>query len=162
MATFRPCHNCVRERQPCGRREAVRAAIKGVGITSVKFRCDERQPIFAVGQRVSVSWIVSDEGDFRYATEESWPATVVAERRPKFQIVVDDVDSDHETPARGYINNESLYAKVTAAKLKPLDEPARDVCRTCQALGPDYPGCYGYEGVTYRPATGCPKAGYLP
>jgi hypothetical protein len=133
MTYFRPCKNCVRATAACDRRDQVRGAIKGVSITSVAFRCDQRVPIFAVGQRVLVHWIVPDpEGDYRDATEERWPATVVAERGTKFQIIVDDVPSDYETPARGWIKNESLHAKVTATKLEPLDEPTRKVCGVCE------------------------------
>src|SRR5437870_13560852 len=111
MGFYRPCHNCKLERLPCARRDGIAAAIKGLGLTAVKFRCNERQPLFAVGQRVSVSWLIPDpDGYFGDEADlESWPATVVAERRPKFQVLVDDVPGSLDTPARDYIKNETLY-----------------------------------------------------
>jgi hypothetical protein len=169
MGFYRPCHNCKLERLPCARRDGIAAQIRGLGLTGVKFRCKERQPLFTVGERVNVTWLVptgdSWDGYHEDRTSESWPATVVAERRPKFQILVDDVDSDYDTPARDYIKNESLYAKVTAAKLTALDEPARNVCAVCQAVqiaDGSIAGCYGYDkeaggGYGYTPQ-GCLKA----
>jgi hypothetical protein len=162
MGFYLPCHNCALEKLPCARRDQVAAGIKGLGLTAVKFRCAERKPLFAVGQRVFVEWLIPDgDGYYEEVTAERWPATVVAERRPKFQILVDDVDSDYETPARTYIKNESLYAKVTAAKLHPMDEAPRDVCSVCQAVRAGdgaISGCYGYEdGAHGYTPNGCLK-----
>ncbi len=150
MTYFRPCKNCIREKTLCARRDEVRTAIKGTGITSVAFRCAERQPIYSVGQRVAVTWPVNNGCDSEYPdwTLETWPATVVAERGTKFQILVDDASSDFETPARSFIKNESLYAKVTAPKLGLLAEPDRQVCAICQGVRqPDGTmiGCFGAQ-----------------
>jgi len=166
MTYFRPCKNCVREKLACGRREGVRALIKGAGLTSVAFRCAERQPLYAIGQRVAVTWSVNSSCDPEYPEwgAETWPATVVAERGTKFQILVDDVTSDCETSARDFIQNESLYAKVTTAKLTALDEPPRAVCSTCQGVVQQdgtVAGCFGQDAQGsfggYVP-TGCIKA----
>lgn len=169
MSFYRPCTNCVREKAPCPRRERIAAGIKGLGLTSVKFRCPEREPVFAVGQRVTVGWLVPpyhpDECSFEDYMEERWPATVVAEQGSKFLICVDDVDSDEGTPARSYIKSETLYCKVTVGKLAPLDEPRRCVCGVCgtvRGLDGSVAGCWGYDreaggGFAYTPR-GCLKS----
>lgn len=168
MTFYRPCFNCAFAKLPCARREAVAAGIKGLGLTSLKFRCSERRPAFAVGQRVEVGWMVSEpDGECGLeTTREHWPATVVAERGNKFQILVDDVDSDYGTSARGYIKNETLYAKVSASKLRPLAEPPREVCGTCQGVAADgtVTGCFGWaakegwDGHSAYTPEGCLKA----
>lgn len=151
MTYYRPCKNCLLEKEPCPRRDAVRAALKGTGVTSAAFRCNERKPIFAIGQRVTVTWLVPEHdeyGGYENGLHESWPATVIAERGTKFQIVVDDVASDEGTRARAWMKNESLHAKVTAPKLKALDEPNRELCPSCQAVvQPDgsVVGCWNDE-----------------
>jgi hypothetical protein len=150
MTYFRPCKNCIHASESCERREAVRKAIAGASITSVAFRCDKRVPIYTVGQRVAVTWSVNSSCDPEYPewSPETWPATVVAERGTKFQILVDDVPSDCETPARSFLKNESLYAKVTAPKLAPLDELARNVCKVCQGVRQadgSIAGCFAQE-----------------
>lgn len=136
MTAFPTCKNCTLEKLPCARREAVKAGIAGLGITSVKILCSARTPVYVPGQRVTVTWPVPD-GDDEYgaATLESWPATIIGEVRSRFLIKVDDVRSDNDTPASGFMKNKSLYAKVPALKLKPLDEPFQLVCRPCGRVG---------------------------
>jgi hypothetical protein len=169
MTHFRNCMNCLHEKSDCTRRLSLAAGLKGLGVTSVKFRCSARMPVFSVGQRVSVWWPVptgdTDDWGRQDFSQETWPATVVAERGNRFQIVVDDVESDHETPARDYIKSASLYCKVPSWRLAPLDEPTRAVCSVCQAVPRDdgtTAGCFGYsaeeEGYSgYRPV-GCLRA----
>jgi len=113
------------------------AGIRGLGVTSIKFNCPDRKPKFAPGQRVSVSWPVHDGGAYDEDpwNLETWPATVSGESGKKFVIRVDDVDSDFDTPARSYIKNDTLYCKVSAAKLVPLDEPAQNICKRCGEIG---------------------------
>lgn len=156
MTYMRPCYNCKLASEPCERRYAVKAQIKGAGITSVKFKCDQREPLFAVGQRVSVTWPVTDgDGEYCECNLETWPATVVSERAPRFLICVDDVESDCGTPRADYLK-AGPYAKVPRGRLEPLDEPGRNVCVTCGELGPNYVGCFSQCG--YK-ALGCAKSG---
>ncbi len=129
MTSYSTCINCAADKANCTRRAEVRAAIKGVHITSVKFRCTERQSMFRRGQRVSVTWTVG--GDC-YELNETWPATVIAEVGTRFVLSVDDVASDEGTPARDYIKNERLFVKVSPSRLTALDEPDRQICKFCE------------------------------
>ena len=119
MTAFPTCKNCVLEKLPCERRETVKRGIAGLGVTSAKILCKVRQPRFVAGQRVTVTWPVPDEDDeyHNYATDNTWPATVIGEVRTRFLIKVDDVLSDHEIPAGEYVKNATLYAKVPACRL---------------------------------------------
>ena len=151
MACYQTCRNCALAKTPCERRAAIATGIKGLGLTSFKFRCDVRQPLYRPGQRVSVTWKyyppdwAYEDGD----SLETWPATVIAETDKGFLIAVDDVPSDNDLPAREYIKNDSLYCNVVAGKLSPLEEPARPVCEHCRsALNADgtVTGCWGTVG----------------
>lgn len=146
MTAFRTCKNCVLEREPCPRREAVKASIAGTGVTSVKFACAIRKPLYAPGDRVVSRWTVPDSDDYdERAQEEHWPATVIKEVGTMFQLKIDDVRSENDTPAKGYFKNQSLYVKARAGKLKPLDEPSQVVCDQCGRVGDDpvrEGGCY--------------------
>lgn len=132
---YRTCKNCAFEPQTCDRRAALVAGVKGLGLTGVTFRCEQRQPFFRVGQRVVVTWKIYDPDWDGYSDgmmEELWPATVVAETKRGFRIVVDDVEGNEEgTPARSYIKSESLYCNVTAGRLRAIQEPDRAVCGYC-------------------------------
>jgi hypothetical protein len=129
VTSYSTCINCATDKVACGRRNEVRAAIKGTGITSVKFRCADRKSMFHAGQRVAVTWTVGGDG---YELDETWPATVIRESGNRFVLSVDDVDSDEGTPARGYIRNEQLFVKVSPHRLQKLDEPDRKICEFCQ------------------------------
>jgi hypothetical protein len=153
---LRTCKSCKFEKTDCDLRDDLRAQIKGMGITSIKFKCGKREPLFSVGQRVNVTWPVSYGGGEDYEVgPETWPATVVAERAPRFLICVDDVESDCGTPRAEYLK-AGQYAKVPADRLAPLDEPAGEVCAVCHNIGPAFTGCYSQPG--YHPF-GCKRPG---
>jgi len=134
MAYLRTCHNCGHDRDACARRDQIRRAISNHGVTSIKFRCDDRLPLYRPGDRVSVTWpVLGDE--WNSGNLETWPATIIKESGARFVVRVDDVDSDLGTPARSYIKSDSLYCKVSPSKLEKLDEPQRRVCGLCGIVG---------------------------
>lgn len=145
MTYFRTCHNCVYAGEECATREILRRKIKTLGITSLKFNCGNRAPVFRAGQRVSVTWPVGYDHDCYGQVEYeqvSWPATIVQERGSRFLIVVDDVvGDDGETKASDYLK-AGLFAKVTAGRLEAIGEPARRVCQECGSCGPEFAQCH--------------------
>lgn len=161
---YRTCKNCAFDHRTCQRRAALEAGVKGLGLTGVSFRCDQRQPFYRVGQRVGVTWkFVLPEWGWGYEegmSAEEWPATVVAETKRGFRIVVDDVPSDNETPARDYIKSDSLYCNVTAGRLRALDEPDRPVCGYCGSADNGdgtVTGCWAPDDLTapFDPPQSC-------
>lgn len=146
MANYRTCHNCRTDRNECANLARIKQAVAGLHVTSIKFNCPDRAPLYRTGDRVVVSWLVSSSVDDYYQNEysqEIWPATVIKEIGPKFLILVDDVDSDEGTPARSYIMSDTLYCKVSSGKLKPLDEPKRAVCGLCGIVaGNSFNACW--------------------
>ncbi len=149
MTYLRPCFNCATPRKECENARRIIVGLRGLGVTSVKFNCPDRKPKFEPGQRVSVKWTVfPPEYEFGddYA-DETWPATVSCESGNKFVIRVDDVPSDFGTPAREYVKSHTLYCKVSASKLTPLDEPPEDICTRCGEIGGlGFAGCFDLNG----------------
>lgn len=144
MTVYRTCRNCAHEREPCQQRENVRASLKGLGMTSVKFRCPDREPRFRRGQRVSVTWPVPDDSGYDMPTLETWPATVIRESGARFLVLIDDTDSDHETPATEYVKNPTLFARPAPNCVRPIDEPDVTLCMACDHA-PDHPRRYCAE-----------------
>lgn len=133
MTAYRTCHNCGIDRATCPRLSAIKTQVAGLNLTSVKFKCADRLPLYAPGDRVNVTWTVGTEG-YEEANDEMWPATVIGEKGSQFIICVDNVDSDEGTPAKSYVQNDSLYAKASAQRLTPMtggDDTPRTVCGLC-------------------------------
>jgi hypothetical protein len=145
------CRNCGVDRNGCARRAEIRARVKGLGITSLKFRCADRKPIYHAGQRVEVTWkYCPPDWDWEEGMSlETWPATVVQETKKGFLIAVDDVPSGNDLPAREFIKSASLYCNVAAGKLAPLNEPDRRSCDYCHSIenaDGTVTGCWGVNG----------------
>lgn len=63
MANYRTCNGCAFEGQPCKTREAMSDAIRGLHITSIKWRCKDRRDAYEQGEPVFVSIIERYEGE---------------------------------------------------------------------------------------------------
>lgn len=127
MTHYRTCKHCLREKGDCSVRDGIRSKIKGIGLTSVKFKCNERVELFIPGQRVTVGFPVYYDGE---GNLECWPATVINKTDKGFLIRVDEVESDHETPFAEFFQT-GPYCNVNPSRLDPLDEPSRLICLAC-------------------------------
>lgn len=143
MTVYHPCKNCKLEKLACTRRDGVKLAIKGLGVSTIKFRCPERQPIYSPGDRVSVLWRWYDENVDGFTTGRffsiQFKGTVSQEKYPKFIVRYDDADgvTNHgeELPAKSHFRNEALYATTRPVDMTLIAEPKREICRDC-LLGP--------------------------
>lgn len=163
MASYRTCHNCAHDPNECATRDKIKRAIAGLSVTSVKFRCPDRAPLYLPGERVIVTWLVPlcKGPSYEDWQHEEWPATVIMENGAKFIICVDDVESDEGTPAREYVKSPNLYCKVSPGKLRALNEPRRAVC-ACGEMGTgEQTGCPDLNGEGEFSAWVKPRAGCL-
>lgn len=147
MGYYKPCKNCAVDLTTCPRRKMVKDSIAGLSVTSIKFKCQDRVPLFKAGQRVSLMWTCWSEGDD--GPDDGLPvrfkATVIAEQRLRFIVRVDDADDlEQGIPARNVFKNDNLVIKAKPADMAWIDEPDRTICQTCCAY-PDEPSeCHGY------------------
>lgn len=155
---YRTCYGCKVDKDACPRLKTLRERLSGLHITSVAFKCPERVPHFKTGDRVTVTWPFH-EGD-GYYTDEIFPvpfaATVVSEKKPgRFRIRVDDGPcADPEE--FGYSCPDDLtgngHASVSFTRLEKRDEPAVNVCATCNGvLGKTAEkDCYGTDSPFFE------------
>lgn len=161
MTHYATCFNCAADKATCHRRIALQAALKGNAVTSLKFRCPERQPFFAPGQRVSFTWSLW-ENDDEYETSELplvFHGTVIRERGAKFVVQVDpgkDVSGEEIDASDVFKKNDALLIKVRPANMTVINEPAKSVCLTCYHVeGHAEDRCY-QNGTSWVP-NGCIK-----
>ena len=146
MAYFYPCKNCAFEKVACEKRDAMRASLKGLGVTSVKFKCALRRPLFEPGQRVCFEWTLYHGGDDIYhdVTSEKlvFRGTVAGEAKRGLRVTV-RVDQHHDSydyDPKEIFQNGGDAVNVKPSDLSKLAEPARAMC----------PSCLKYEGETGR------------
>jgi len=128
---YRTCYGCKIDPSTCARRIGLRDALRGLGIRSVSFRCDDRAPVFNPGDRATVTWrfpIDYEEFDVEFAV------TVIEERKPgRYYVRVDDGRSleGDDWPSCPNDLTGGGHANVSFTRLKPLDEERRKVCPAC-------------------------------
>lgn len=158
---YSTCFNCAVDASTCQVRQRISRGIKGLGLQSIKFRCDARQPMFREGQRVLFNWSLWEPGDDEWGASELpliFKGTVIREIKTKFAVQVDsgtDASGEDIEAKTVFKNGESLLIKVRPADMKALEEPDNRVCQTCfWAEGRSEPRCYANDGYSSPPA-GC-------
>lgn len=140
MAYYFPCKNCATDHKTCKVRAALKEAIKGHSVTSLKFTCRERVPLFNPGERVIFSWRVFEQqytDDFVEITDK-FKGTVIRESaaRRGFVVRVDEDPSEHGLLPSAVFKNGGFAVLVKPACMVRLEEPPRTFCGDCLA----YPG----------------------
>lgn len=162
MTHYATCFNCVNDRYTCRRHLAIREALKGSGVYSVKFKCMDRRAYFSPGQRVAFDWksFDSDAGYDESVLHLTFTGTVIREKGTKFIVQVDngkDTSGEEIEASDVFKKNDALLIKVRPADMRPLHEPAKAVCPTCYQVDGQEDRCYRSVGQVWVP-NGCIKA----
>ncbi|WP_395451163.1 hypothetical protein ACHMW7_16050 [Aminobacter sp. UC22_36] len=135
MAHYATCLNCAVDQSACQRRANLRDAMKGQHVYSLKFKCSDRRPMFAAGQRIEFDWVMWEQsGDDDEGLPLVFNGTVLRERGTKFVVQVDrnaDASGEGIKAEDVFKNNDQLLIKVRPASMRPIDEPTRSVCGVC-------------------------------
>lgn len=130
---YRTCIGCVKAAGPCDHRDFLRQKLSGMGITSIKFTCRQREEPYAPGDPVWVELIVSDP-DFDESYTADFPATII---RMAGSTAVARVDLDAKSRFGDFnfeAKNENGFVKRPLKYFRPRDGERRTVCTTCSAL----------------------------
>lgn len=135
--TYRTCNGCVHGTGFCQAREDVKARVKGIGVTSLKWKCKHRRPIYQPGDAVWVNLFVGyEERCENWGGEEavfaSFPGTVIRMAGSKAVIFVEPgVASDCEEYSFEPQNAGSGYVKITLTRTRRRDAIREHVCDCC-------------------------------
>ncbi|ANL02649.1 hypothetical protein EVC10_039 [Rhizobium phage RHph_Y25] len=157
MTHYATCINCAVDAVSCQRRQNLRAALKGSGVYSLKFKCAERQQMFSAGQRVEFDWSLWERDEYDSSELPMvFHGTVIRERGAKFVVQVDsgkDASGEGIEASEVFKKNDQLLIKVRPAKMRALDEAPRAVCSTCYHVEGGEDRCY-QNGTDWMP-NGC-------
>lgn len=138
---YRTCAGCRLAKSECSHRSYLRDTLAGMGITSIKFACALRKPLFEPGDPVSI-WLISHErgdGHIDIASEEC-EATVIRCIGTKVMAYV------HPNEDTDYIlKNENRYVKVAAQHVRKRDGERLKVCKDCDGIEGINAHVYGYR-----------------
>lgn len=134
---YRTCLGCKFEGLPCGERDVMRAKVAGLGITSVKWKCDWRRPAFKPGDLVTVCILMfEDPNDYgSYALSfENFDGIFIRDATGSTKKIVyiqpgtiGDEDSPFDPKGGG-----TGFCKLPRAYIKPRDGVPEHVCEYCE------------------------------
>ncbi|WP_202306486.1 hypothetical protein [Mesorhizobium sp. L-8-10] len=123
----RTCYGCIHQAEPCVARDAFKAHLIGLRITSVKWKCLQRKTKFNVGDPV---WVETYESYDRDAERAEFPGTVARVMGGKALVYIRPEarsrceDYNFEASGNG-------FCKIPFARLEDRDAPREDICRYC-------------------------------
>lgn len=139
MTHLSVCTGCASQALACPTRDKLRAAVRGLGVTSIRHRCHERIPLYAPGAPVLVktsAWLSRDDAESVDVPPKTWfPGFFIRQKgnsaiafiRPGTMEAYDDSGHTFETIGEGFV-------KVPFARVMPRgdDKPIPvDECRLC-------------------------------
>lgn len=134
---YRTCQGCTHEKHPCAARDALRAKLKGIGVTSIKWKCADRVSRFNVGDAVWAMTVAGhsegyyDQGE---PLRDEFPATLIRLIGSKALVfIVPGVEGKghcgdgipFETRGRG-------FCKIPLSRLTARDGKAEAICKDCE------------------------------
>jgi hypothetical protein len=135
---YRSCYGCIHGTGACQARDAMKAKIKGIGITSMKWKCSYRRPAFAAGEGISINLFMgmTDQGDSwgREEPEYGWfPGYAIEVKGTKILAFIlpgtrSDCDEYEFQP------KSNGYVKTALTRVQRRDAVREHVCEGCHRL----------------------------
>ena len=118
----------------------MRSAISGLSVTSIKFKCEARQPRFTAGQRVRFGWTIYPDDEDSEVYETTFDGTVIREKRGnlRFIVRVDQTGKYYDFEPKYVFKSDVI--SVRPDHMAALNEPRILFC----------PECFKYTGEEGR------------
>lgn len=150
MTAWLTCVGCRLQGKPCESRKAMRATLKGLSVTSIKWKCREREARFRAGDPV---WALTVDGSGEYRPHgihgedgspirDYFPATVVRDLGRKLLVVIKPGAEGRGDFGDGITfqptGTNNGFCKIPLSRLSPREGEAAAICQSCQ--WPDFMG----------------------
>jgi hypothetical protein len=143
---YATCRGCVRSRQKCETRDALRSKILGLGVTSIKWKCTDRQNRFEVGEPIwayTADWHFNS-GEEGNPTMDHFPGVVVHVCADgKITVFINKGAEGRETGAE-FEPLKGGFCKIPISRLSNRDGERETICKHC-----DWPSSKGHEPSGY-------------
>jgi hypothetical protein len=138
MTIYRTCAGCICDKAPCESREALKMKLKGIGVTSIKWKCADRKSRFEIGDPVIARTMAGKEyiegsgyGDAEIAFD-SFDGIVIRNAGTKCIVFIKPGTEGGES---GYIFDPQKgqgFCKIPISRLTSGNGPRVKVCPTCE------------------------------
>lgn len=122
------CKGCLFGDGQCAERRKMTEKIKGLGITTMKWRCKWRRPAFTIGQAVSVSLIDNENDEFE-PYSEYFDAFVVGMKGRRVLAYIPEYARKGKDVV---LRNENGFVGLSMDHVKPRDAASEPICKECQ------------------------------
>lgn len=136
--TYRTCIGCISEKQPCQARDKLRATLKGLGVTSIKWKCRARWPRFEVGDPVWALTVANTSGgevdDDGQALRDYFPAVAIRACGTKMLVRIEPGAAGRGDFGDGvkFDPTHSGYCKIPLSRISAREGEREQVCRYCE------------------------------
>lgn len=141
MTYFRTCIGC-KSREDCPTKDALKASIKGLGLTSIKHRCKNRVEMFQKGDPVVVRTYSgysepSDSGYGNDAVHDDYPGYFIRQNAAKALVIVKPGTHGHDYGESFPFlpKNASGYLSIPLSRIRANPEGERVSMDECQRCG---------------------------
>jgi hypothetical protein len=134
---YRTCQGCVLEKELCDARDAVRLRLKGLGVTTIKWKCAERVDRYKIGDPVWAMTVCGQSADYFEQGEQlrdEFPAIVIRHMGSKALVFIKpDVEGKgHCGDGVPFEASNRGFCKIPLARLSPREGQPEKVCRSCE------------------------------
>lgn len=154
---YRTCSGCLHEKHPCDARDALRRQLKGLSVTSVKWKCKDRTDRFNVGDAVWATTIESTNPDHGEACFDEFPGWVIRNCGSKLLVYIEpgSIGLSEETKFEA---RSAGFCMIPIFRIKPRDGTPEKICPSCEL--PESKGHLSGYICTVNAAfmTGCVKS----
>lgn len=140
--TYSTCRGCVHGTGYCAAREAMKAQVKGLAVTSIKWKCKHRRPVYQPGEAIwAETYSGHDEYDGGYsesAVIREYPAVVIRQKGSSVVAFIEPGTINREDwPEEGYPfepKKGNGHIKIPIARTKRRDAVREHVCCYCERI----------------------------
>ncbi|TAI67632.1 hypothetical protein [Bradyrhizobium sp. Leo170] len=134
MTFYRTCTGCVVQGQPCDARDGLRKKLKGLGVTSVKWKCADRIARFQVGDLVWVDTVAdpNDYGDDGEPYRDEFPGVIVDAAGAKPLVFIDPGVKGKSEEAAFVAAKSNGFCRIPLSRLKEREGEKEKICQSCQ------------------------------
>lgn len=135
MTLYRTCVGCLSDKSPCVARDDLRERLKGIGVTSIKWKCKDREPRFVVGDPI---WALTVEGqgsDHQEGGEpyrDYFPGTVIRDCGSKLLVYIAPGSPGRDGEEYSFAPSGNGFCKITLSRISKRDGERETICKACE------------------------------